>query len=108
MERENKFRNALRWSMATAAITPRESDTAVRPFFFPAAENVFTALFTSNLSKNSSGCFLHAASRLCGISKIVESLRGVYALQKPLVALHEANYDRFRLLSFTFYRIKSP
>src|SRR5437899_11160386 len=30
-----KERKAVRWSMASAAITPRESETRSRPFLFP-------------------------------------------------------------------------
>jgi hypothetical protein len=44
METENKFRNALRWSIATAAITPRASETACNLLFFPVSGNRFTAL----------------------------------------------------------------
>src|SRR5260221_12087674 len=44
MELANKLRSALRWSIATAAMTPRESETACSAFFFPVFGDPFTAL----------------------------------------------------------------
>jgi hypothetical protein len=85
METENKFRNALRWSIATAAITPRASETACNLLFFPVSGNRFTALPSLLLDDSQ--------------HQMPESARA----ERSADIHPPRNYDQFRLLSFTFY-----
>src|SRR5512137_1353413 len=69
IERANRFRSALRWSIATAAMIPRASATASKRLRLPAEMYLLIFLFLGKNPHNSTAfnrwqCKLHAISFL--------------------------------------------